>query len=94
MDIYKYIAENEEVRYIFYFTFSISESFFLSLIYNEVSKDTTIYDIFPEPHTEDITLKEPLSVRTRDGSEMFLPVDTKIKVLSTFRVLFGINEDG
>ena len=92
-EVYKYIAENEKERYIFYFDFPMSEAMFYSIIIMEIGSNITVFDCFPEPNIEDIVLEEDLSIRNKDGLEVIVLKDSSVKIISTIRVLFGFNSD-
>tara|TARA_A100001011_G_scaffold389581_2_gene471372 strand:- start:7739 stop:8041 length:303 start_codon:yes stop_codon:yes gene_type:complete len=87
-EVYKYIAENERERYIFYFSFPMSEAMFYSIIIMEIGSEVSFFDCFPEPNIEEITLEEDLSIRNKAGSEVIITKGSKVKIISTIRVLF------
>lgn len=93
MDIYRYYAENERIRYIFFYTYKASARELLSKLEALQKQPIHIFDVFPEPNTEEKVLKEPLSVITESGQEMFLPVGIKINIFDMGRVLFGKSEE-
>ena len=93
MDIYRYYAENERIRYIFFYTYRASARELLSKLEALQEQPIHIYDVFPEPNTEAQVLKEPLSVITESGQEMFLPTGIKINIFDMGRVLFGKLEE-
>lgn len=92
MDIYKYIAENEIKRFTFFFTFKADKDYIINYLNNEFNSKVHIYDIFPEPHSESVELKDILSVITSDGSEMFIPAGIKVNIFSNYRILFGLTD--
>ena len=93
MDIYRYYAENERTRYIFFYTYKASARELLSKLEALQEQPIHIYDVFPEPNTEAQVLKAPLSVITESGQEMFLPTGIKINIFDMGRVLFGKLEE-
>ena len=93
MDIYRYYAENEHIRYIFFYTYRASGRELLTKLEALQEERVHIFDVFPEPNTESQVLKEPLSVITESGQEMFLPTGIKINIFDMGRVLFGKSEE-
>ena len=93
MDIYRYYAENERIRYMFFYTYKASARELLSKLEALQEQPVHIFDVFPEPNTEVQVLKEPLSVITESGQEMFLPTGIKINIFDMGRVLFGKLEE-
>ena len=89
MDLYRSYAENQTSRYIFYYSYKPIESEVLLKLKEILCFEPTIYDIFPEPNQENITLKEPLSIITKSGKEMFIQSGIEISCFDTFRILFG-----
>ena len=93
MDIYRYYAENEHIRYTFFYTYKASTRELLSKLEALQEQHIHVFDVFPEPNTEVQVLKEPLSVITESGQEMFLPTGIKINIFDMGRVLFGKLEE-
>jgi len=89
MDIYRYIAENEKSRLTFYFTYEVHVDELLQRLENAHGNEVYIYDIFPQPHSETVTLESPLSVITESGKEMFFPPGFEITFFDRVFVLFG-----
>lgn len=89
MDVFRSYAENESVRYVFYHSYCPSDGEVISKLKSIVGYEPYIYDVFPEPNQEDIVLKEPLSLITKSGSEMFVQHGITIACFDTFRILFG-----
>ena len=92
MDIYRYIAENEKSRLTFYFTYEVHAKELLRRLEEAHGNKVHIYDIFPHPNTESVTLEEPLSVITESGKEMFLPAKFKVNFFDRVFVLFGTTD--
>jgi hypothetical protein len=92
MDIFRAFAENEFDRYLFFFTYEPSSNEVLYKLENIVGYTPYVYDIFPEPHQFDKDIEEPLSVITKLGTEMFIPVGLNVQVFDTFRILYGEEE--
>ena len=93
MDIYRYYAENEHIRYIFFYTYKVPARELMLKLETLQEHPVHVFDVFPEPNTEVQVLKEPLSVITESGQEMFLPVGIKINIFDMGRVLFGKLEE-
>jgi hypothetical protein len=93
MDIYRYIAENENTRLTFYFTYEVHRDELLQRLTHAHGNAVHVYDIFPQPHTETVVLEEPLSIITESGKEMFLPPGFEVNFFDRVFVLFGDTED-
>ena len=89
MDIFRYFAEDENKRLIFFFTFKPDIKHVINKLEEEVGYKVYIYDTFPEPHQEDVVLDDLLSVIASNGSEMFIPSGLKVSIFSVSRILFG-----
>ncbi len=93
MDVYRVYAEDQNKRFLFYFSY---EPEFQEIIYclaKELGHEPHIYDVFPEPNIEQHKLEEILSVKTSCGKEMFIPAGLEITIIDLYRVLFGSSED-
>ena len=89
MDIFRYFAEDENKRFIFFFTFKPNINSVIKRLEQQVGYEVYVYDIFPEPYQESIVLDDLLSVITSNGSEMFIPSGLKVNIFSMSRALFG-----
>ena len=94
MDIYRVYAEDQNERFLFYFSY---EPVFQEIIYSlskELGHEPHIYDIFPEPNTSKETLGDLLSVKTSCGKELFVPSGLEVTFIDLYRVLFGREKYG
>lgn len=89
MDIYRYIAENENNRLTFYYTYEVHAKELLLHLREAHGNEIYVYDIFPHPNTEVAVLEDPLSVLTRSGKEMFLPPGFEVNFFDRVFVLYG-----
>ena len=93
MDIYRYFAENESVRFTFLFTYKPSKEELLTKLNSSLGYDAYIYDIFPEPNQETVCLEDILSVMTEGGKEMFIPSGLTVNYFDQVMVLFGKDDE-
>lgn len=89
LEIFRSYAENEHERYIFFHSYVPSQDEVIISLEKILGYEVHIYDIFPEPNQEDFIVKEPLSIVTKSGQEMFLNVGMDVSRFDTFRILFG-----
>ena len=89
MDIYRYFAENEKSRLIFYFTYEVHMNELYPRIEEAWGNEIHIFDVFPQPYSETVTLEDPLSIITESGKEMFLPPGFEVNFFDRVFVLFG-----
>ena len=94
MDIYRYIAENENHRLTFYYTYEVHAKELLHNLREAHGNEIYVYDIFPHPNTEVVILTDPLSVLTRSGKEMFLPPGFEVNFFDRAFVLYGDADPG
>ena len=92
MDLYEYILVNEIERYHYYYSWEeIPDkviSYFIKVRKAMGKGAIDIVDVFPEPHTRDVILAEPLQIHTKCGKGMYLPVDFRVTIHTSYRVLF------
>jgi hypothetical protein len=93
MDIYRYIAENEKIQLTFHFTYEVRFDELVQRIEHAHGGAIHVYDVFPHPNTETMRLKEPMSIITKSGKEMFLPSNFEINLFDKIFVLFGNIEE-
>jgi hypothetical protein len=92
MDIYRYIAENENIQLTLYFTYEVHFDELIQRLEHAYGSTIHVYDIFPHPNTETVILKEPLSIITKSRKEMFIPEGLKVNFFDRVFVLFGDTE--
>ena len=93
MDIYRYYAEDEKKRFIFYFSYKPLLGEIMQTLTDALGFEPYIYDIFPEPYTTSEVLEDLLSIRTASGKEMFIPAGLEVNYFDQCRILFGENND-
>ncbi|MDB4337517.1 hypothetical protein OAA09_00705 [bacterium] len=89
MNIYRYYAENEETRLIFYFSYEVTKDELIQRLEDTWGSKVHVYDIFPHFNNEKQTLSDYLSIITSVGTEMFLPPGLDINIQDRVVVLFG-----
>ena len=89
MDIYRYYAENEEKRLIFYFSYEVSRAELIQRLESSWGSPVHVYDIFPHFNNDEKVLDDYLSIITKSGKEMFLPPGLDVNIQDRVMVLFG-----
>ncbi len=89
MDLYRYYAENESKRLIFYFSYEVTRSELVRRLEESWGSSVHIYDIFPHFNSDKTVLDDYLSIITRSGKEMFLPPGFEVNIQDRVMVLFG-----
>jgi len=92
LDLYRFNAEDEKIRYVFYYTYEEPISDVITKLETLIGP-VHVYDVFPGANTYDITLDEPLSVITTIGTEMILAPKTIVTVFEMGTILFGEKQD-
>ncbi len=93
LELYRYFAEDAHDRYIFFYTYEENIDNVVAKLEGLIGHKAHIYDLFPGVHSEKIIAEEPLSVITKDGQEMFLPVGMEITVFDRQTILLGEAEE-
>ena len=89
MNLYRYYAENEEKRLIFYFSYEVTKDELIRRLEETWGSPVHIYDIFPHFNNDELELDDHLSIITRSGKEMFLPPGLAVNIQDRVLVLFG-----
>jgi len=93
LELYRFFAENAHDRYIFFYTYEEDIDNVVAKLEHIVDHKVYVYDLFPGVHSEKIIAEEPLSVITKGGQEMFLPMGMEVTVFDRQTILFGPMED-
>ncbi|HCC45355.1 MAG TPA: hypothetical protein DEQ32_13205 [Gammaproteobacteria bacterium] len=93
IDLYRYNAEDEKDRYVFYYTYQEPLSDIVEKLEGLLEYRVYVYDVFPGMNTKEETLEDPISVITTIGTEMIIPPKTKVTIFDMATILFGEAEE-